>query len=146
LLLDGIQDPRNLGAILRSAHCTNVDGVILVKKNAAPLTATALKASAGLAEYLDIMIANSVEEAVILLKKSGYNLYLATFDGQNALACNYAMPLCVVIGSEGLGISRSIMHEGTKITLPQKSSDISYNASVAASLLTFLISTRFQKI
>lgn len=146
LLLDSIQDPRNLGAILRSAYCTGVEGVVLVRKNAAPLNATALKASAGLAEHLDIFIASSAQEAVLQLKKAGYNLYLATFDGVNALTCSFDMPLCLVIGSEGVGISTSILKEGTKITLPQKQKDISYNASVAASLLTFLVGTKYNKI
>lgn len=146
VLLDGIQDPRNVGAILRSCYCTGVDGVILVKKNAAPLNAVALKSSAGLAEHLDIIVLASVEEAVLQLKKAGYTLYMAAFDGKNAVECEYQMPLCLVIGSEGVGISRSILHEGIKITLPQRSPDISYNASVAASLLTFLIGTRYKKI
>jgi 23S rRNA (guanosine2251-2'-O)-methyltransferase len=119
---------------------------MLVKKNAAPFNATVLKSSAGFAEHLDIMVVNSVEEAVKYLDNAGYQLYLATFGGKDATSCTYTTPLCVIIGSEGIGISRSILHKGTKITLPQKSPDISYNASVAASLLTFLISTQCNKL
>lgn len=146
LLLDGIQDPRNVGAILRSAYCTGVDGIILVKKGSSPLTATALKSAAGLAEHLEIYTAASTEEAVLLLKKAGYHIYLATFDGENALNTAFTLPLCLVIGSEGVGVSRSILKEGVGVTLPQKTADISYNASVAASLLTFLIATQHKKI
>jgi 23S rRNA (guanosine2251-2'-O)-methyltransferase len=145
LLLDGIQDPRNVGAILRSAYCLGVDGVILVKKGGSPLTATALKSSAGLAEHLAILVAGSVQEAISLAKTAGYKIYLATFGGQNACTTQFAMPLCLVIGSEGMGISPSILKEGISVTLPQKKTDISYNASVAASLLTFLIAQQNQK-
>jgi 23S rRNA (guanosine2251-2'-O)-methyltransferase len=142
VLLDGIQDPRNVGAILRSAYCTGATGVILSQKFAAPLNAAALKASAGLAEHLEIMVAQSAPSAVQNLKAAGYNLYLAAFGGKNALDVAYQTPLCLVIGSEGEGILPSILKMGTQITLPQKTSDISYNASVAAGILLFLIGTK----
>ncbi|QQR53820.1 RNA methyltransferase [bacterium] len=142
LMLDGIQDPRNVGAIIRSAYCTAFNGIVLIKRGGSPLTATALKSSAGLAEHIDIFMANSVIEAATLLKKAGYTLYMATFDGQNALSVEFQKPLCLVIGGEGVGISRSILKEGLHVTLPQKTADISYNASVAAGLLTFLVATK----
>lgn len=146
VLLDGIQDPRNLGAIIRSAYCTGADGVILTQKFGAPLTAAALKASAGLAEHLEIMIAQSSQSAVQNLKTAGYSIYLAAFGGKNALEVEYQMPLCMVIGSEGEGIMPSVLKAGIQITLPQKTADISYNASVAAGILLFLIGTQQQKI
>lgn len=146
VMLDGIQDPRNLGAILRSCYCTNVSGVIIVKKAGVLLNATAFKSSAGLAEHVEILVASSAEEAVLSLKKAGYNLYMATFDGKPATSVEFQMPLCVVIGGEGFGISKSIIKSGTAVTLPQQRADISYNASVAASILTFLIATQHQKI
>ncbi|HVX01136.1 MAG TPA: RNA methyltransferase, partial [Candidatus Babeliaceae bacterium] len=71
VMVDGVQDPRNLGALLRSAYCTGVNGVILSKKNSAPLNATALKSSAGLAEHLEIYEAQSAHTAVQELKKAG---------------------------------------------------------------------------
>ncbi len=146
IMLDGIQDPRNLGAILRSAYCTGVDGVILPKKGTAPLTATAMKASAGLAEHLAIMVVPSVQSAVQELKQAGYTLYLATFDGKDATACEYKLPLCAVIGSEEVGVSSSILQSGVHVTLPQRTEDISYNASVAAGILFFTIAKQKQKI
>ena len=72
ILLDNVQDPRNLGAILRSSYCTGVDGVILCGKSSAPLNAAALKSSAGLAEHLDILEAPTAQAAVQELKKAGY--------------------------------------------------------------------------
>ncbi len=143
VLLDGIQDPRNLGAILRSSYCTNFDGVIILQKGAAPLNAAALKASAGLAEHLDIYLTASPATALQELKTAGYHLYVAAFKGENAHKIAYTDPLCIAIGSEGAGISAQLLKAGTQITLPQKQGhDISYNASVAAGILLFLVGTQ----
>lgn len=142
LMLDGIQDPRNLGAILRSAYCTGVSGVIIVKKGGVPLTATAIKASAGLSEHLEIFIAQSAVGAVQELKDAGYGIYLAAFGGKDATVQEYSSSLCIVIGGEGYGISKTILNSGIQVTLPQRSVDISYNASVAAGIMLFLIATR----
>lgn len=146
VMLDGIQDSRNVGAILRSAYCTAADGVIMIKRDAAPLNAAAFKSAAGLAEHLEVYLAPSPQAAILELKKAGYSIYLATFDGENPLTHTFKMPLCMVIGSEGSGVSREILKEGIHITLPQKTADISYNASVAAGILLFLISTKSGKI
>lgn len=146
LMLDSIQDVGNLGAILRSAYCAGVDGIVLCKKNAAPLNAAAFKASAGLAEHLEIYVAVSPQAAAQELKQAGYTLYMGAFGGENALKCSYKMPLCLVIGSEGTGITKSILPLGTQITLPQRTSDISYNASVAAGILLLLVGTQVGKI
>lgn len=142
VMLDGIQDPRNLGAILRSVYCTGFNGVILCGKGNVEITATAHKSSAGLAEHLDIFLAPTATYAVQELKKAGYNIYLATLDGTRANAATFTMPLCIVIGSEGKGISPEISKSGEKITLPQRTPDISYNASVAAGVLLFLVATQ----
>jgi 23S rRNA (guanosine2251-2'-O)-methyltransferase len=146
IMLDGIQDPRNVGAIIRSAYCTNANGIIMIKREAAPLNAVAFKSSAGLAEHMEIFLAPSPQAAIQELKKAGYTIYLATFGGENAVTFSFKQPLCLVIGSEGIGISREILKDGIHITLPQKSSDISYNASVAAGILLFLVSTKLSKI
>ena len=147
VMLDGIQDPRNLGAILRSAYCTNVDGIVLIKRGGIGLTPTALKAAAGLAEYLDIHIAPSAPAAQMLLKKAGYHMYLAVIkDGKNAMQETYQQPACLVIGSEGTGISKELRSQGTLISLPQSRPDISYNASVAAGILLCTMATQLKKI
>lgn len=140
LMLDGIQDTKNLGAILRSAYCTGVSGIILTKKFSAPINAATLKASAGLAEHLEIHIAQTPLTAAQDLTKQGYHLYLAAFNGQDATTVNYTKPLVIVIGSEGEGISQGMQKFGTIVTLPQRTPDISYNASVAAGILLFIIS------
>ena len=142
LMLDGIQDVRNLGAILRSAYCTGVDGIIITKKNSAPLNASVFKASAGLAEHLEIYLANSAKQAAIELKNAGYKLYLTLIKGNNATKIKYQQPLCLVIGNEATGISKDILNLGEHVTLPQIEADISYNASVASGIFLFLIATQ----
>ena len=148
LLLDGIQDPRNLGAILRSAYCTNVNGVIITQRASAPLNAVALKSSAGLAEYLDIYLIPSAKAATQLLNKVGYSLYLAVLDkkADDATQISYKKPLCLVIGSEETGVSKDILKDGQLIILPQKESDISYNVSVASGILLFLVACQVKSI
>lgn len=142
ILLDSVQDPRNTGAIIRSVYCTGFDGLIVCKKGASPLTATAIKSSAGLAEHMEIYQAPSASAAMTLLKQAGYTNYLALLNGKDARNIEFKEPLCIVIGSEGTGISREIMNQGIAITLPQKTTDISYNASVAAGILLFLVSSK----
>lgn len=144
LLLDSIQDPRNLGAILRSAYCTGIDGVIICGSNSAPLNATALKSSAGLAEHMPIYKAPTALAAMQLLKE--YKLYLATLGGENAMAVTYESPLCLVIGNEATGIAKNLLSYGTQVKLAQRTSDISYNASVAAGILLFIISDQLGKV
>jgi 23S rRNA (guanosine2251-2'-O)-methyltransferase len=147
VVLDGVQDVRNLGAIIRSSYCTGVDGIVLCAKNSAPLTPAAIKASAGLAEHARIHIAPSMATAVKDLAASGYHIYLATLgQGENAAAVSYQMPAALVIGNEETGISKEILSSGTRVLLPQRRADISYNASVAAGILLFLMGVGFKKI
>lgn len=146
LMLDSIHDPRNVGAILRSAYCTGVDGVIICEKNASPLTAVALKSAAGLAEHLEIYQAPSSMAAAIELKKAGYKMYLATINGEDATQVPFTMPSCLVIGNEAVGVTRSLLPQGEEVRLPQKTNDISYNASVAAGILLFIAAHQLKKI
>jgi 23S rRNA (guanosine2251-2'-O)-methyltransferase len=146
VMLDGIQDVRNLGAIIRSAYCTGADGVILVQKQGVALNAAALKASAGLAERMSIYQATTPSVALMDLKHAGYNIYVAALsDTPNAFTVEYKKPLCLVIGSEGLGVSYQSLKAGTVVTLPQKSPDVSYNASVAAGIIMSIVSNSFTK-
>ena len=144
ILLDGIQDPRNVGAILRSAYCSGFDGAIIPHKGAAPLNAVALKSSAGLAEHIEIYQAPSTSAAVQEMKKQDYNFYLGVISNKSvdATQVDYKQPLCLVVGSEGLGIAKSILSCGKHVKIPQKHLDISYNASVAAGILMFIISNK----
>lgn len=143
VMLDSIQDPRNLGAILRSAYCTGVDGVIVTEKKSTFLTATAIKASAGLAEHLEIYFAPNARSAVDELKSAGYSIFISTLENsKSALDVDFQLPMCIIIGNEGEGVSHNILKSGQNVKLPQIIPDISYNASVAAGILLFLISTK----
>lgn len=140
VLLDGVVDVRNMGAILRSAYCTNMDAVIITKKGCAPISAATIKASAGLAEHLPVYLVPSLKNAVHELKVMGYHFYMTVASGgKNAARIAYKTPLCLVIGSEEKGIDATIRKEGELVTLPQKDTS-SYNASVAAGIFMFLIS------
>jgi 23S rRNA (guanosine2251-2'-O)-methyltransferase len=143
VMLDGIQDPRNVGAIMRSAYCTGADGIILTTKKSSPLNATVYKSSAGLAEHLDVYSAPSAQAAILELKNAGYTIYISTLEkAKNAHEVEYKLPCCIVIGSEGTGVTKSIIKDGITIKLPQRTPDISYNASVAAGILLFLVGTQ----
>lgn len=144
VLLDGIQDPRNLGAILRSAYCTGVQGVIITKRNSSPLNAVALKASAGLAEHLEIIETTSTGAIVQELQQNGYHIYVTSFNGKNAAVHTFEQPACLVLGSEGDGVSPALLKVGTQITLPQRSNAASYNVSVAAGICFFVIAQQFK--
>ena len=146
VMLDGIHDPRNVGAIIRSAYCAGADGVILCKKGGAPLSATAVKASAGLSEHIEVAVSPSPQAAVQQLSDAGYSLYLAVVDGEPAQSVAYQEPLCLVVGNEAIGVSKGIIRYGTPITIPQRSADISYNASVAAGILLFQIGVQSGRI
>ena len=143
LLLDGVQDVGNLGAILRSAYCTNVDAVILSKKGCASMTPGVFKASAGLAEHLPIYQVPSLAHAIGRLKAAGYTMYMAVADGGTcATKMSFKAPMGIVIGSEEKGIDASLRAKGELVTLPQRDTS-SYNASVAAGIFLFL--TGFSK-
>lgn len=142
VLLDGIQDTRNIGGILRSVYCTGITAVVIPEKKSAPLSGATYKASAGLAEYIEIYKPTTAYQAALELKKAGYNLYMAALGGKNALEVDYKMPICLIIGNESTGISSEVLKLGEKVTLPQKTPNISYNASVAAGILLFLIATK----
>ena len=147
LVLDGVCDVRNVGAIVRSAYCAGVDGIVLIQKGGAPLNAAAIKASAGLIEHAQIYVAMSIQSALLELSKNGYNIYLATLGkGENASQVAFKEPVALVVGSEETGINKSVLKHGTRVLLPQRRSDISYNVSVATGILVFLIGTQLKKI
>lgn len=143
LMLDGIEDVRNLGAIIRTAYCSGVNGIIVTKKNGAPLNAAAMKASAGLAERIPIYQTPSAATALQLLKTVGYTLYVAALSKKpNAYTLFYTNPLCLIVGSEGDGVSPESLKAGIPVMLPQASSDVSYNVSVATGMLLATIAQR----
>jgi 23S rRNA (guanosine2251-2'-O)-methyltransferase len=152
LMLDGIQDPRNLGAIIRSACCTGVQGIVIPRAQSAPLSGIVSKASAGLIDHIDIYQSATSSSAIQEIRSAGYTIYLAALGGIDMRTLHYSEPLCLVIGSEGTGISKAVLNQGTAIAIPHttpvraEKHSISYNASVAAGILVFALANSLKKI
>lgn len=137
--LDGIQDPHNLGAILRTADCAGVDGVIITKHHSAGLTPTAVKASTGAAWSVPVAMVANMSQALKAMKEEGY--WIAGTDMTDARDYRkgmYEEPTVLVIGSEGKGISPLVKKQcDYMVTLPMHGSVTSLNASVAAGILMY---------
>ncbi|MFK4014537.1 23S rRNA (guanosine(2251)-2'-O)-methyltransferase RlmB [Bacillus cereus] len=139
LILDEIEDPHNLGSIMRTADATGAHGIIIPKRRAVGLTASVAKASTGAIEYIPVARVTNLSRTIDELKERG--LWIAGTDAKGKTDyrnLDGAMPIGLVIGSEGKGMSRII---GEKcdflITLPMVGKVTSLNASVAASLLMY---------
>lgn len=139
LLLDGIEDPHNLGSILRTADATGVDGVIIPKRRATGLTQVVAKSSAGAIEYVPVCRVTNLAVTIDDLKDQGYWVFgtdaSATLDYRRG---DYTSPVVIVIGSEGKGMSRLIRDKcDALLTLPMVGKVTSLNASVASALLMY---------
>lgn len=138
ILLDGIEDPHNLGSIIRSAECAGAHGVIIGKRRSASLTAAAVKSSAGAAEYMPIAKVVNLGAALDSLKKAGLWAAGADMGGKAMYSLPLTGPLVLVIGSEGEGISRLIKEKCDFIvSIPMGGHIDSLNAGVAAGILMF---------
>ena len=138
ILLDGIEDPHNLGSIIRSAECAGAHGVVIPKRRTATVTAAACKASAGAVEYIKVARVVNMATAVEQLKKEGIWIAGADMDGTPMTEAKLEGAIALVIGSEGEGISR-LVREACDFTvkIPLSGSIESLNASVAAAILMF---------
>ena len=136
LLLDGINDPHNLGAILRSADIFGVSGVIIPKHNQVALNATVAKTSAGAINFVPVALANNLNQTIAILKKKGF--WVVSSDGSgktNYQDINYDFPVALVVGSEGEGISPLVLKNSDYIVkIPMFGKVNSLNASVAAGI------------
>ena len=141
LLLDSIQDPHNLGAILRTAECSGVDGVIITKHNSASITETVVKTSAGATELLKITQVNNLVNTIEELKKNGF--WIAGTSLHNAAEYdknNYKLPLAVILGNEEKGIRRLTAEKcDILIKIPMLGKIDSLNVSVSAGVILFEI-------
>lgn len=144
LALDGITDPHNLGAISRTAECIGAQGLILPEKNSAPLTASAIKASAGALEFLPIAKTESLVRALTDARNAGFEI-LGTSDKASRpyTQAEVSEALIVVIGSEGSGMSEAVQKLCTQVvSIPMLGKISSLNASVASGVLLFDIIRR----
>ena len=141
VVLDSIQDPHNLGAIVRSAAAAGADGILLPKDRSAPLSGTALKASAGTMALINLCQVTNLAQTLKELKKEGYWIYGAAGEASQSLyATSFSGPLCIVIGSEGKGLRPLVAEQCDHlIAIPLAAGIESLNASVAAGVILFEI-------
>lgn len=139
VVCDGLEDPRNLGAVIRTAECAGAHGVIIPRHHSAGVTAAADKASAGAAEHMLIARVANLTATLQDLKKAGLWVYGAEANGTSALwHTDMKGPVCLVIGSEGQGLSRLVRENCDFVmTIPMAGRVNSLNASVAAALLLY---------
>ena len=137
-LLDGIEDPHNLGAIIRTANLAGAHGVIIPKRRAVGLTATVVKASAGAIHYTPVAKVTNLVNTMEELKQRGMWFACADMDGEVMYRQNLTGSLGLVIGNEGHGVSRLVKEHCDYIaSIPMKGDIDSLNASVAAGVLAF---------
>ena len=138
VVLDGIEDPHNLGAILRSAECAGVHGVIIPKRNACGLTETVAKSSAGAVEYVPCAKVTNIARTLEDLKLRGIWVYACDMGDELIYDQDMTGPLAIVIGSEGFGISRLVREKcDFVVSIPMKGQVNSLNASNAAAIIMY---------
>ena len=139
-ILDNIEDPHNLGAIIRTANLVGAHGVIIPKRRAAGLTAAAVRASAGAVHYTPVARVTNITSTIESLRKEGLWFVCADMDGEVMYRQNLKGPIGLVIGSEGSGVSRLVREKcDYTASIPMKGDIDSLNASVAAGVLAFEI-------
>ena len=140
ILLDNIEDPHNLGAVIRTANIAGAHGVIIPKRRAVGLTATVAKTSAGALNYTPVARVTNLAKTMEELKKKGIWFVCADMDGETMYDLNLTGPVGLVIGSEGGGVGR-LVKETCDLTarIPMKGEITSLNASVAAGVLAYEI-------
>ncbi len=141
LVLDSIQDTHNLGAILRTAECSEVHGVIITKHNSAPVNETVVKTSAGATEYLKICPVNNLVNVLKELKDNGFWIIGSSLENSRSYTeVDYKVPAALVLGNEEKGIRRLTAENcDMLVNVPMKGKIQSLNVSVAAGILLFEI-------
>lgn len=139
ILLDGIEDPHNMGAIIRTAECCGATAVLIPKRHTAPINATVAKTSAGALESISLVQVGNVAQTIEELKKQGFWVLGAHMEGQQTLyQADLTSPLVLVIGNEGKGLSRLTKERcDFLVTIPMYGRINSLNASVAAAILMY---------
>ena len=141
LILDSIQDTHNVGAILRSADCSGVDGIIITKNNSAPINETVVKTSAGASEHVKITLINNLAQTIDELKQKGFWIVGSYLEGaKDYTKVNYKIPIAVIVGNEEKGIRKLTADKCDHLVrIPMKGKIQSLNVSVATGVLLFEI-------
>ena len=143
ILLDGITDPHNLGAIIRSAECAGAHGVVLTERRSAGLSPAAAKAAAGALDHMPVARVKNLNRAIEALKAEGIWVIGTAMEGEDAFSADLSGPVALVIGSEGEGVSRLTLEKCDRtVSLPVRGRIDSLNASVAAGILMYEIVRR----
>lgn len=141
LILDGVQDPHNLGAIIRTCDSLGVNGIILPANRSVSVTPSVIKVSTGAIKYVNIARVTNLTNTIKKLKKCGYWIVGAeAFESVDYRSVDYNSPIAVVMGSEGYGISRLVLEQcDFKVKLPMVGHVNSLNVSVATAVLLYEI-------
>ena len=140
IICDGIEDPHNLGAIIRTAEATGAHGVIIPQRRSASLSPAAAKAACGALEYVPVARVTNIVNTIEALKEKGVWVYAADMDGKDWCKEDYSSGLALVIGGEGSGVGRLVKdHCDQVISLPMRGKINSLNASVAAGVLMYAV-------
>ncbi len=136
VVCDGVEDPHNLGAIIRSAECVGAHGIVIPKRRAVGLTATVAKSSAGALEHMRVAKVTNLPSAIDSLKECGLWVYAADMDGGTYYKTDMKGPMALVLGSEGFGISRLVKEKcDFTVSIPLYGQVNSMNVSCAAAIL-----------
>lgn len=138
VICDGIADPHNLGAIIRSAECAGAHGVVIPERRSAGLNPACVKAAAGAVEYMKVARVSNLCRAIEEIKERGVWVYAADMDGENVYEADLTGAVAIVIGAEGEGVSQLVLKNCDKtLSIPMKGHINSLNASVAAGIMLF---------
>lgn len=138
IICDEVEDPHNLGAIIRTAECCGAHGIIIPKRRSASLNATVAKSASGALEYMKVARVTNISAEIDNLKEQGIWVFGADMDGKDYSTFDYSVPCAIVIGNEGKGIGRLVAKKCDEIiSLPMFGKINSLNASVAAGVLMY---------
>ncbi len=138
LILDGITDPQNFGAVLREAEGFGVHGVVIPQHESVGLTPAAVKASAGASEWVPVAQVTNLARTIEALKERGYWIYAASATGDPPDAIDFRGKVALVLGSEGKGIRRNVLeHCDRTVTIPMSGRVESFNVATAAAVLCY---------
>jgi 23S rRNA (guanosine2251-2'-O)-methyltransferase len=141
--LDGITDPMNLGAIIRSAACFGVSTVVLPERRSVSVTATVQKVASGAVDRVNIIEVVNLNQTIMRLKEKGFWVYGSAMDGKPLPETDFTLPAFVLIGSEGDGLHQKTReHCDEIVSVPQKGGVESLNASNAAAVIFYEISKK----
>ena len=139
IILDGIEDPHNLGSIIRTAETAGVHGIIIPKRRACGVNSTVSKVSAGAVQHMKIARVNNINETIKFLKQN--DIWICGTDGQAKTYYyqqDFKMPVAIIIGSEGYGMSRLVKENcDFLVKIPMKGKITSLNASVSAGIVMY---------